>query len=65
MAPLVPNLSTTIDGGYWSASLPGSFTPEGKATGSRWIGCWLVPRVVLETVEQTRVFVTARPVARP
>ena len=55
MAPLVVNLGTTTDGGYWSASLPGSFTPEGKVTGTRWIECYLVPRAVLETVEQTQL----------
>jgi len=28
----------TLDGGEWSASRPGRFTPRERASGARWIG---------------------------
>jgi hypothetical protein len=35
-----PFLTTTLDGGEWSASLYGRFIPEGKVPGINWRGGW-------------------------
>jgi hypothetical protein len=32
-----PSLTSALDGGEWSASRPGRFTPEERALGTRWI----------------------------
>jgi hypothetical protein len=29
-----------LDGGEWSVSSPGRFTPRVRATGAHWIGIW-------------------------
>jgi len=31
-------LTSALDGGEWSASLPGHFIPGMKASGTHWIG---------------------------
>jgi hypothetical protein len=33
-------LTSAIDGGDWSVSSPGRFTPEERAPGTHWIGGW-------------------------
>jgi hypothetical protein len=50
-------LTSAIAGGEWSASHPGSFTPEERAPGTHWIGCWMDPRAGLDDVEK-RKFLT-------
>jgi len=42
MTPRV--LISALDGGEWSASRPGRFTPRGRATHIYWIGGWMGPR---------------------
>jgi len=32
------SLTSALDGGKWSASRPGRFTPKEKAPGTHWIG---------------------------
>jgi hypothetical protein len=43
-------LISALDGGEWSVSHPGRFTPRVKAAGTHWIGGWVVPRVGLDAV---------------
>jgi hypothetical protein len=45
-------LTTALAGGEWSASRPGCFTPEKRATNTHWIGGWVNPRTALEDVEK-------------
>jgi hypothetical protein len=44
------SLTSTLDGGEWSASRPGRFTPKERAPGTHWIGGWVGPRAVLDMV---------------
>jgi hypothetical protein len=50
-----PSLTSALDGGMWSASCPGRFTPEKKASGTHWIGGWVGPRASLDTVEKRKI----------
>jgi hypothetical protein len=50
-------LTSALVGGEWTASRPGRFTPELRATGTQWIGDWVGPRVGLDDVEK-RKFLT-------
>jgi hypothetical protein len=38
------SLTSALDGGEWSASRPGRFTPRERASGTHWIGGWVGPR---------------------
>jgi hypothetical protein len=42
-------LNSALDGGEWSVSRPGRFTPRERASGTHWIGGWVGPRAVLDT----------------
>jgi hypothetical protein len=44
------SLISAPDGGEWSASRTGHFTPRERAPGTPWIGGWVGPRAVLDTV---------------
>jgi hypothetical protein len=44
------SLTSALDGGEWSASHPGRFTPGERATGTHWIRGWMGPRDVLDAV---------------
>jgi hypothetical protein len=48
-------LSSALDGGEWSASRPGRFTPRERTLGTHWIGGWVVPRAVLHAVVKKNV----------
>jgi hypothetical protein len=50
MAPLF--FTSVLDGGEWSASRSGCFTPVERATGTHWIGGWVGPRVSVDAVEK-------------
>jgi hypothetical protein len=39
-----------LDGGEWSASRPGLFTPRERGPVARWIRGWMGPRAGLDTV---------------
>jgi len=43
-------LTSALDGGEWSASRPGYFTPRERAPGTHWIGDWVGTRAVLDAV---------------
>jgi hypothetical protein len=44
------SLTSALDGGEWSASRPGRFTPRESAPGTHVIGGWVDPRTVLDAV---------------
>jgi hypothetical protein len=44
------SLTSALNGGEWSASRPGRFTPRERAPGTHWIGGWVGPRAVLDAV---------------
>jgi hypothetical protein len=41
------SLTSGLDGGEWSASRLGRFTPRERAPGTHWIGGWVGPRADL------------------
>jgi hypothetical protein len=45
-------LTSALDGGEWSASLPGHFTPGERDPYTHWIGGWVGPRASLDDVEK-------------
>jgi hypothetical protein len=47
-------LTSALDGGEWSASHPGHFTPREKAPGMHWIGGWVGPKGILDMVGKTK-----------
>jgi hypothetical protein len=44
------SLTSAVDGGEWSPSCPGRFTPRERAAGIHWIGGWVGPTAILDTV---------------
>jgi hypothetical protein len=57
-------LFSALEGGEWSASRPGRFTP-----GTHWIPGWVNPRAGLDAVKKRKFFtlpgLELRPLARP
>jgi hypothetical protein len=53
MAP--PFLVSELDGGEWSASRSGRFTPGERAPRTYWTGGWVDPRVGLDAVEERKI----------
>jgi hypothetical protein len=49
------SLTSALDGGEWSASRPGRFTPRERAPGTHWIGGWVGPRAVLDAVVKRKI----------
>jgi hypothetical protein len=45
-------LTSALAGGEWSASIPGCSTPEERAPGTHFIGCWVDPRAGLVDMEK-------------
>jgi hypothetical protein len=41
----IHSLTSALDGGEWSASRSGRFTPRERASGTHWIGGWVGPGV--------------------
>jgi hypothetical protein len=48
-------LTSAIDKGKWSASRPGRLTLRERADGTHWIGGWVGPRTVLDTVVKRKI----------
>jgi hypothetical protein len=48
-------LTSALDEGKWSASRPGRFTPRERARGTHWIGGWVGPRTILDTVVKRKI----------
>jgi hypothetical protein len=47
--------TSALDGGEWSASHPGRFTPKERASGTHWIGGWVDPKAVLDAVVKRKI----------
>jgi hypothetical protein len=48
-------LTSALDGGQWSASRLGRFTPKERAPSTHWIGGWVGPRAVLDTAVKRKI----------
>jgi hypothetical protein len=46
---------SALDGGEWSASCPGRFTPRERAPLTHWIEGWVGPRTVLDAVVKRKI----------
>jgi hypothetical protein len=49
------SLTSALDGGEWSASHPGRFTPRERAPRTHWIGGWVGLRTVLGAVVKRKI----------
>jgi hypothetical protein len=49
------SLTSALDGGEWSASRPGRFSPRERAPGTHWIGGCAGPRAVLDAVMKRKI----------
>jgi hypothetical protein len=49
------SLTSAIDGGEWSASCPGRFTPRERSSGTHWIRGWVGPRAILDAVVKRKI----------
>jgi len=48
----IHSLTSTLDGGEWSASRPCCFIHRERAPVTNWIGGWVGPRAVLEAMKR-------------
>jgi hypothetical protein len=48
-------LTSALDGGEWSDSRPGSFTPRERASDTHWIGGWVGFRGLLDAVVEKEI----------
>jgi hypothetical protein len=48
-------LTSALDGGEWSASRPGRFTPKERAPGTHRIRGWVGPRAVPDAVVKRKI----------
>jgi hypothetical protein len=48
-------MTSALDGGEWSASRPGRFTPRERALVTYWIGGWVGPKVGLNAVVKRKI----------
>jgi hypothetical protein len=49
------SLTSALDGGEWSVSCPGRFTPRKRAPGIHCVGGWVGPRSGLDTVSKRKI----------
>jgi hypothetical protein len=49
------SLTLAVDGGEWSASRTGSFTPRKRVPGTLWIGGWVGSKAVLDAVVKRKI----------
>jgi len=49
------SLTSSLDGGEWSALRPGRFTLSERAPDIHWIGSWVGPRTVLDAVVKRKI----------
>jgi hypothetical protein len=49
------SLTSALDGGEWSTSRPGRFTPRERALSTHWIGGWVGPKSVLDAVVKRKI----------
>jgi hypothetical protein len=48
-------LTSALDGGEWSASRPGRFTPRERPPDTHWIRGWVGPSAVLDAVVKRKI----------
>jgi hypothetical protein len=48
-------LTSALNGGEWSASRPGRFTPRETAPGTHWIGGWMDPKASVDAVVKRKI----------
>jgi hypothetical protein len=48
-------LTSPFDGGEWSVSRPGRFTPKERASDTHWIEGWTIPRAALDAVVKRKI----------
>jgi hypothetical protein len=48
-------LTSELDGGEWSDSRAGRFTPEERATGTHSTVCWVGPRAGLDVAANRKI----------
>jgi hypothetical protein len=48
-------LTSALDGGEWSASRFSRFTPRERDPGTHWLGGWVGPRAVLDSVVKRKI----------
>jgi hypothetical protein len=48
-------LTSALDGGEWSDSRPGRFTPRERATGTHWKGGWVGPSAVVDAIVKRKI----------
>jgi hypothetical protein len=53
-------LTLALDGGKWSTSRPGRFTPRERVRGTRWIGGWVGFRAGLDAVVKRKIPIPCR-----
>jgi hypothetical protein len=53
-------LASALDGGEWSASRPGHFTPRERAPGTHRIGGWVGLRAGLDAVVKRKILSSCR-----
>jgi hypothetical protein len=56
----IHSLISALDGGEWSASRPGRFTPRERAPGTHWIGGWVGLRATLDAVVKRKFSIPNR-----
>jgi hypothetical protein len=49
------SLTSALDGGEWSASHHGRFTPRERDPLTHWIGGWVGPRAILDAVVKRKI----------
>jgi hypothetical protein len=49
------SLTSALDGGEWSASHSGRFTPREGAPGTHWVGGWVGCRAGLDAVTKRKI----------
>jgi hypothetical protein len=49
------SLNSALDGGEWSDSRPGRFTPRERAPGTHWTGGWVGPRAVPDAMVKRKI----------
>jgi hypothetical protein len=49
------SLISALDGGEWSVSRPGRFTPRERAPGTLWMGGRVGPRAVVDAVVKRKI----------
>jgi hypothetical protein len=51
----IHSLTSALDGGEWSVSRPGYFTPRERVPGAHWIGSCVDPRAGVDAVVEGKI----------